>query len=199
TLDLPDHGSGGGEHHLVVPGDHIPQSRCSAFVGHVHDIDPGLRFEQLAGEMRGRAVPGRGKIELAWLLLGERDQLLEGMSRHALVYHQNIGLRANQRDRDEVFSRAIIEMFVETLVGGEDAIVTHQQRVAIWDRMRDSLSREIAAGAWAIFDYKRLTEQLLHFFADDTSEDVTRAPGRKCHNQRDWAVRIVGRERRHEK
>jgi hypothetical protein len=39
----------------------------------MHDIDLCLRFEQLASEMRGGAIPRRGKIELAWLRLGERD------------------------------------------------------------------------------------------------------------------------------
>src|SRR6516162_6334348 len=36
------------------------------------DVDLGLGLEQLAGEMRGQAVAGRGKIELARIGLGER-------------------------------------------------------------------------------------------------------------------------------
>jgi hypothetical protein len=58
---------------LIVASDHILKGRRSAFVGHMHDIDLCLRFEQLASEMRGGAIPRRGKIELAWLRLGERD------------------------------------------------------------------------------------------------------------------------------
>ena len=69
AFDMADHRSGGGKHHLVVTGDDILQGRRRALVGHVHDIDLRLRLEQFAGEMRGRAVAGRRKIDLAGLRL----------------------------------------------------------------------------------------------------------------------------------
>jgi len=39
ALDMADHGSRGGKHHLVVPGNDILQRGRRALVWHVHDVD----------------------------------------------------------------------------------------------------------------------------------------------------------------
>ena len=179
-----------------MAADHVLQRGRGALVGHVHDIDLGLGLEQFAGQMRGRAIAGRGEIELAGLRLGERDQLLQRFRRHVRIDHQDIGLRADQRDRHEILLRAVGELFVQALVGGEDAVVAHQQRVAVGRRMGDRIGRDIAAGAGPVLDDERHAEQLLHLLADDAGEHVARAAGRERHHQRDRPARIVGRARR---
>src|SRR5262249_56169833 len=75
VLDLPDRSGDRREHHLHVAGDHVLQRRPGALVWHVHDVDPGLRLEQLAGEVGGRAIAAGGEVDGARLRSGERDQL----------------------------------------------------------------------------------------------------------------------------
>jgi hypothetical protein len=75
TLDMRHDRGRGRKHHLHVARDHILQRRRRAFVWHVHDIDLGLRLEQLGGEMRGRAMAGGGIVDLAGISLGSSDQL----------------------------------------------------------------------------------------------------------------------------
>ena len=102
-------------------------------------------------------------------------------------------MRANQRDRREVLLRAVIKTFVQRFIGGEDAVVAHQQRVAIRGRMRDGFGREIASGTRTVLDHERRTKQLLHLLADNAGEHVARSARRERHHQRDGAARIIGR------
>ena len=52
VLDKAHDARGGGEHHLVLPGNDVLQGRRRAFIGHMHDVDMRHGLEQFAGEMR---------------------------------------------------------------------------------------------------------------------------------------------------
>jgi hypothetical protein len=45
----------------------------------MHDVDAGGELEQLAAEVLEAADAGRRVIEFTWLLLGESNQLLDGL------------------------------------------------------------------------------------------------------------------------
>ena len=106
-FDMTDHGSRRGEHHLVVASDHILQGGRGTFVGHVHDVDVCFRLEQFTGKMRGRAIAGRSKIDLAGLRLAQIDQLRQRTNRHFRIDHQDIGLSPDQRNGDEILLRVV--------------------------------------------------------------------------------------------
>jgi hypothetical protein len=48
----------------------------------VQQVDADARLEQLAGEMIGRARPGRCECQLSGVLLRQRDELGEAFRRH---------------------------------------------------------------------------------------------------------------------
>ena len=142
------------------------------------DVDLGLGLEQLAGEMRGQAVAGGGKIEFARIGLGERDQLAHGFRRQRRVDHQDIGLRSDQADRGKIRFRVEIDFLVERRVGGEDGVVAVEQRVAVGRRMGDGLRCDVAAGPRPVIDDERLAEDLLELAAEDAPEHVA-CPARR--------------------
>ena len=70
------HGRDGVDHHLRVPADDAGAGLAAGPVRHMHDVGAAHGFEQFAGHVIGRALPGRGVIERARLSLGEGEELL---------------------------------------------------------------------------------------------------------------------------
>ena len=62
------------EHQLHAPGDQVVDRRRAAAIRDVHDLGAAHVFEQLAADMAGRAVAGRGVRELAGIFLRVVDQ-----------------------------------------------------------------------------------------------------------------------------
>ena len=158
------------------------------------------RLEQFAGEVRRRAVAGRCEIDLARARLGERDQLRHRVGGHRGIDHQDVGLGADQADRDEILLGVVVQLLVERGVGGEDAVVAHQQRVAVGSGTGDLLGGDVAAGAGPVLDDEGLVQDVLKPPADDARQHVARPARREGDQQRDRPVRIgallrVGRRR----
>ena len=95
------------------------------------------------------------------------------------IDHQDVGLRADQADRDEILLGVVVQLLVERGVGGEDAVVAHQQRVAVGRRARDLLGGDVAAGAGPVLDDERLVQDFVEPLADDARQHVARAAGRE--------------------
>jgi hypothetical protein len=143
-------------------------------------------------------VPGRRKIELARVGLGERDQLGHRARRDRRIDHQDIGLRPDQADRREVGLGVEIDLLVERRVGGEDGVVAGEQRVAVGRRVGHGLGRDVAAGARPVVDDDRLPQDLLKLAAEDAGEHVARPARREGDHQHDRPGRVVrGARRRH--
>jgi len=95
----------------------------------VQQIDAGHQLEQLAAEMLEAADADRGILQLARLLLGGGQQLLDRMHRQLRIDDQDIGAGGENGDRRERFDR-IVRQLVEP---GIDRVRERddQQRVAV--------------------------------------------------------------------
>jgi len=77
------------------------------------------------------------------------------------------------RDRRDILDKIVVELFVER---GVDHIIRAdgEQRVAIWQRPHDGLSRDIAAGARPVLNDELLTELLREPLTYYARDDVNR-------------------------
>ena len=80
---------------------------------------------------------------------------------------------------DEVLLGVVGELLVERGVGGEDAVVAHQQRVAVGRGMRGLLGGDVAARAGPVLDDERLVQDFLEPLAEDARQHVARPAGRE--------------------
>jgi len=74
------------------------------------------------------------------------------------VHHQDVGLRAEQCDRGKVQLRIEADVLPARGVGGQNAGIAHEQGVAVGRRLRGLFRGDDAAGAGAVLDHQRLTE-----------------------------------------
>ena len=88
------------EHHLHVTADDVLQGRPRLLVGDMDDVHLGLDLEQFAGEMGGAAVAGRreGQRGRAWPWRARSTAAASCAGKFG-IDHQDVGLRAEQRDR----------------------------------------------------------------------------------------------------
>src|SRR5262245_42024508 len=192
VLDVADAGGDCAKHHLHMTGDDVLQGRSGALVRHVDDLDLGLCLEQLAGEVRRSPVAAGREVQLARIRASERDQRGERMNRQRWMNHQHVGLRGDQADRSKIPFGIIVDLLVQAGIGGEDAVVRKQQRVAVGWRAGDELRRDIAAGAGPVVDDQWLTENLLHLPGEHACQDVARPAWSKGEGQGDGPGRILG-------
>src|SRR5262249_17170036 len=106
---------------------------------------------------------------------------------------QDIGLRSDQADRGKIRFRVEIDLLVERRVGGKDGVVAVEQRVAVGRRAGDGLGCDVAAGAQAVIDHKRLAEDLLELTAEDAGEHVACSARREGDDEGHGPRRIIRR------
>jgi hypothetical protein len=88
----------------------------------VHDLDPGDALEQLHREVVGRADAGGTIADLAGILLGVVDQLLDGIDRRRGPDDEEI-LRLTRKDeRREVLHRIVRKSLVDAGIGADFTI-----------------------------------------------------------------------------
>ena len=157
--DVVRHQGGRRKHHLHMAADDVLQRRPRLLVGDMDEICLGLDLEQLAGEMGGAAVAGRREGHEAGLRLGELDQLLParcagraGCTTRTLacVPSSVIGAKSNCGSKPM--------LLLARGVGGQNAGVAHEQRVAVGRGLRGLFGGDDAAGAGAVLDHQRLTQ-----------------------------------------
>ena len=135
---------------------HVDHRRAAALERHVQHVDAGLQLEQLAAEVLEAADAGRGVLQLARLLLGERDQLLDRIHRQAGMDGDHVGPAGENRDRGERLER-IVGQLVEPGIDG----MRHrddQDGVAVLRRAGGKLGADHAAGAGAVVDHDLLAQ-----------------------------------------
>ena len=173
----------GREHELHLATEEIRERRRRAFVRHVNHPDPRHRVEQLPREVRGRAVPGRGEVDLARPGLGERDQLLDGRCPKRRVNDEHVGRRRRERHRREVPDRIEGHLAEEARVDRERSRRAHQQRVAVGGALRDDVGADVAARAGPIVDQHLLREALGELLRDRARDDVGAAARRESDDE----------------
>ena len=110
------------------------------------------------------------------------------------MYHDDVGIAADARDRRDVADQVEIELVVDR---GVDRIHRsgHQQRISVWGRVHDRLGGDIAGRARPILDDKLLTEPLRQPLTHQAREDVGRAPGGKADDDAHRPRRVGWRPR----
>src|SRR5262252_1271301 len=125
----------------------------------MHQVDPGLHFEQFARHMGGSSDTARRHGDLARIGLGIGDELGNCFGRNRWMHRYDVRLPVNACDRRDVADEIETELVIEC---GVDGVPTadYEQRVAVRRCAHDRLGANIAARAWSILDDERWTEPL---------------------------------------
>src|SRR5665213_2004248 len=118
----------------------------------MRDVDAGLFREQHRAEMNAAAFAGGSVIELAWLLLGERDQYLHIMCGQRRIHQNDEWTGGDQSDRREILARVVADVGVKRQVNRKRAGAAEAERVAVGRGLGDLARAERTAGATMILD-----------------------------------------------
>ena len=179
------------DHEGELSGHQVGQRRRAAFIGHVHDVDAGHRFEEFGREVGRAADAARAVVELAGARLGVGDQLLHRLHGHRRVHDQQQRRGIHHRHRREVGERVEGEPGIEVRAHHQCG-VAHQQGVAVGFRPGHDLGADDAAGARPVVDHHLLPERCAEMLADQAGHDVEHAGARReRHHDAERAVGIV--------
>jgi hypothetical protein len=112
-------------------GQQVGELRAGAAVGHVQHEDAGGHLQVFKRQVPGAAVAGRAVVELAGPGLGQRDELLEVVRRHAGVDHVQARHLGQQRDRLEVLVGVEGQLVEDEGVDRHGADVAQDDGVAV--------------------------------------------------------------------
>src|SRR5262245_398100 len=184
---------------MQLPAHQVEDAGARALVGHVQGLDAAHHVEEFARQVHGGAAAGRREIELARLLLRQRDQLLRALHRQRRMHAQDQRGGRHHRDRREIPLRVPGEPGVQALVGGEKKR-PHQYGVAIRGAAGDVLGGHIPAGADPVLDRDLPPEVIGKLGGEAAGDHVARAPRRECIDQPDRPRRVrLGVARHREK
>jgi hypothetical protein len=167
------------EHQLDLPAEQVLHRGRAALVGHVHHVDLGLGFEQLAGKMAGAPVAARAERELARIRLRITDQLGDRIGRHRRIQHQHVRRNRDQGDRREVLDRVVRHLAVQADVDRVRRQCALEDRVAVGRAFRDQVGADVAAGARSVVDDHRLSPGDRELLSDRAGDRVGDPPAGK--------------------
>ena len=128
----------------TLPPTRSLQRRRRAGIGHVLELHARHHLEHLGGQMRGRAVALRRRIDLAGIGLGVGDRpRRRSWPGNFGVTTSAFGMRAMHRDRLEL-GRIEAELRIEVVVDDQRRRRRRQQRVAVGLRLVGELGADIA-------------------------------------------------------
>ena len=172
---------------------HIGQAGRRALEGEVHRLQARLLQQQRHGEVPGRAVAGRGVVQLAFLRPGLVEQRGEVRRLRAGAGHQHELRFRHHRHRIQRGERIDLQRLAEQgRVHRHGPLVAHQQRVAIRLRGRDQFGREVAARPRAVLHHHRLAQRGVEARAQGTGDGIRAAAGRVGKDQPQGTVRPGG-------
>jgi hypothetical protein len=163
----------------------------AAAVGHVQEIDAGLRGEDRHREVVDRAGARRPVAQLAGLRPGQGDEFRQGLGRHRRMHDQHRRHRDERGDRRKIAQRVVAQVRVEHDVDRHRAGIAQHQHVAVGRRRRHRLGGHHAAGARDVLDHERLAESSGQLLREQPGEHVRIAAGRRGRDQAHRPVRIV--------
>src|SRR5215470_3576167 len=117
--------------------------------------------------MGRRSNAARRHADLAWITLGISDELGDRLGRNQWIYHHNVGLTVDGRDRYDVANEVETEFLIEQRAGyGRRA--DKQQRITIRGRFHDCLGADSTAGTRPVLHNEWLAELLRQELAHQT-------------------------------
>ena len=129
--------------------------------------------------MRRGADAGAGVIELAGIGFAVGDKLGIGLDAELRRDDQNLGRRANQRDRHQILENVVGHRFLQRRID-DDARIHQHHAVAVGRRMGDVVDADDAAGAGLVLGDDRLAKRiadLLRQHAAGKIDDAARPIG----------------------
>jgi len=139
-----------------------------------------MYFHQLTREMRGGAITGVAERQLARLRTRRREQIGQRIDRRIGLHQEQVGRRANQRDRREIGERIVgqlvVKVRVERVPGGDN-----DQRVAVRRRLGQRLRCNRAARTGAVLDDDCLAPAFGQLIAQRAPDNIDSAAWRERH------------------
>ena len=149
------------------------------------------------GDVLPRPVAGRGIGHLVRIGAREFDQVLERGLRQVLACDQGVRILDRQAHRHEVLLRVVGKLGVKPRVERDVRQRPQQQRVAVGRRLGHRLGADQGAGAGAVLDHHRLTQQRAELVGNLSRDAVEAAAGRLRHDEFQRPVRkVLGARRR---
>ena len=127
-------------------------------VGHVHDVDGGLRLEQLGEKLGLIADAGGGVAELGRISLGVGDEFLHRIRRKRRRRNQNQRAVRDFGDRDEAPDRVIAGALDQCGHDAKRRARADQQRGTVGFGRGDRFRSDGAAGSWPVLDHHALAQ-----------------------------------------
>ncbi len=124
--------------------------------------------------MRARAIAGGAVIQLARILLGERDQLLQVLGGKIVLHDERMREGASARERGEIGNRIIARLLHQQHVVAVGLVVAEGDGVAIRLRLRHGARADGTGRTGAIFHDHLLLQVVLDRRADDAGDHIRR-------------------------
>ena len=190
-LDIAHRGRQHAERDRHVAADQVIHQRRGAAIGHDLHVETGRGLEILGGEIAAGADRRGAEIELARILLRDRDHVGDGPGRKRRMRDQGDRHRGDQADRREILARVVAGIRVEARIDRDGAGVREHQRVAVGLGLGDRAGADRAAAAGAVLDDDLRLERADSFSATMRASASTPPPGGNGTTSVIGAARIV--------
>jgi len=158
--------------------DQVVLRRRRTLVGHVHDVQARLQFQELHAEVVVRAVSRRAVVELAGLRLHPGDELRHRVDGHRFVHHEREAGRADVRDRGKLLHHVVGDLRIK-MRRGDDRRGSDHDRVAVGRRLHHDIGADRPGGARPVLDEERLVPARLQPGREQPRHDVRPGRGRE--------------------
>ena len=186
-------------HGIDLSAQCIGDRLARPLVRNVQQLDTSQVHEVLDIGMTERSRARRGKGVLVGVGLGQRDEFLHGLGRHAGVHHKDAGHAHHIGDGSKVLDRVIGQLAEDGRVGAMGGHRGHADGVAVGSGLGDFRSADGAAGSAAVVHHHGLAQYLAHLVGQQTRHHIGGAARTKGHDQADGTIGVVrcgiGRER----
>ena len=98
-LDIRQYLCQDGEHDLDLSGQETRQRLTAAAIRYMIHFNLCARLQQFALDMRQRAIPGGGIVQLAWPLFRQANQFGYGFGGHRRMHGENLAGVRDTADR----------------------------------------------------------------------------------------------------
>src|SRR5215207_1143840 len=140
-----------------MPGNKIRKRGWACAIRDGENINTGHGLEQFACHVAYGSDASRSHGELAWIGLGIGDELRNGLNGKRWIDSQDEVYANDTCHRRNVAQEIEIELVVKRRVDCI-SIGDKEKRIAVWSRIHDRLSANVAAAAWTIVNNDGLTE-----------------------------------------
>src|SRR5688500_2406155 len=114
-------------------------------------VDANLDLQELAGEMLGAAAARRGKVELARILLRDRDEFLDRLRGIRRMDEQKVRARRENSYRREILDRIVVELGIKAHIDAQRSRA-QKERVAVVRRFGDILGSDVLCRSRPVLD-----------------------------------------------